>query len=208
MSSPIQVISKVFFQGCKSLLWTAFEIGSRLSELEAEAFCDSGLTSIHLPASVTVIGASCFHRCGSLVSITFECGSQLSQLANGAFSRSGLTSIHLPASVTVIGEWCFYDCRSLVSIKFECYRDFGTSLSELANSEFYRSGLISIHLPASVTVIGDCCFHGCRSLASITCDPASPFRGSEPDLLAGVFRARNGVANYRELESANFDLEV
>jgi hypothetical protein len=50
---------------------------------------------------------------------------------------------------------------------------------------FYESGLTSIHLPASVTVIGERCFSCCRSLASITFDPASKFRGSARDLLAG-----------------------
>jgi hypothetical protein len=52
MSSSIQVISQIFFLRCKSV--------------------SSGLTSIHLPASVTVIGQRCFSRCGSLASITFE----------------------------------------------------------------------------------------------------------------------------------------
>jgi hypothetical protein len=51
---------------------------------------------------------------------------------------------------------------------------------------FYLSGLTSIDLPASVTVIGERCFSGCDSLMSITFDPASKFRGSEADLLAGV----------------------
>jgi hypothetical protein len=66
-----------FFLKCKSLSWAAFEIGSRLSELAKEAFRESRLTSIHLPASVTVIGERCFSDCRSLVSITFESGSQL-----------------------------------------------------------------------------------------------------------------------------------
>jgi hypothetical protein len=113
MSSSIEVIRENFFVECKSLSWAAFEIGSRLSELEAQAFSKSGLTSIHLPASVTVIGESCFSSCGSLVSITFESGSQLSQLAKWAFYESGLTSIHLPASVTVSGE-------SLFSLRLTC----------------------------------------------------------------------------------------
>jgi hypothetical protein len=72
MSSSIQVISKECFLRCKSVSWAAFENGSRLSELEAEAFSESGLTSIHLPSSVTVIGESCFSDCGSLASITFD----------------------------------------------------------------------------------------------------------------------------------------
>jgi hypothetical protein len=75
MSSSIQVIRKNFFLECKSLSWAAFEIGSRLSELEAEAFQESDLTSIHLPASITVIGDSCFNQCVSLVWITIESGS-------------------------------------------------------------------------------------------------------------------------------------
>jgi hypothetical protein len=72
MSSSIEVISTFFFLRCKSLSCAAFEIGSRLSELAKEAFSKSGLTSIHLPASVTVIGASCFSHCYSLASITFD----------------------------------------------------------------------------------------------------------------------------------------
>jgi hypothetical protein len=66
---------------CKSVQSVVFEENSQLLRLEARAFLASGLTSIHLPASVTVIGESCFSGCGSLASITFESGSQLSQLA-------------------------------------------------------------------------------------------------------------------------------
>jgi hypothetical protein len=119
MSSSIQVMSEAFFLESESLSWSAFETDSRLSQLEAEAFCKSGLTSIHLPASVTVIGKRCFSGCGSLASITFESASQLSQLPKEAFSWSVLTSIHLPASVSVIGESCFSDCDSLASITFD-----------------------------------------------------------------------------------------
>jgi hypothetical protein len=69
-----------------------------------------------------------------------------------------------------------------VSITFES----GSQLSQLANRAFLRSGLTSIHLPASVSVIGEGCFSGCESLASITFDPASKFCGKAADLLAGV----------------------
>jgi hypothetical protein len=54
------VIKKVFFLRCKSVSWAAFETGLQFSPLETRAFCSSGLTSIHLPASVTVIGEFCF----------------------------------------------------------------------------------------------------------------------------------------------------
>jgi hypothetical protein len=132
LSSSIQMTSEDFFLKCKSLSWAAFETGSQLSQLAKQAFCKSGLTSIHLPASVIVIGESCFFSCGSLVSITFETDSQLSQLAKMAFCGSALTSIHLPASVSVIGRYCFCDCPSLTSITFES----GSQLSELAYAAF------------------------------------------------------------------------
>jgi hypothetical protein len=108
-----------------------FEPGSQLSELANGAFSGSGLTSIHLPASVTVIGESCFSDCGSLTSITFESGSQFSELANRAFSKSGLKSIHLPPSVSVIGWSCFSDCRSLASITFDPASKFCGSEADL-----------------------------------------------------------------------------
>jgi hypothetical protein len=95
------------------------------------AFYESGLTSIHLPAAVTVIGESCFGDCRSLTSITFESGSQLSQLAEGAFREGGLASIHLPASVSVIGASCFSRCRSLTSITFESGSKFRETASDL-----------------------------------------------------------------------------
>jgi hypothetical protein len=66
MSSSIRVISANFFLQCKSLSWVPFESGSQLSQLANWAFRESGLISIHLPASVTVIGESCFSRCRSL----------------------------------------------------------------------------------------------------------------------------------------------
>jgi hypothetical protein len=78
-----------------------------------------------------------------------------------------------------------------VSITFES----GSQLSELAPEAFSSSGLTSIDLPASVTVIGERCFSDCNSLASITFDPASKFRGSEADLLA---RVRLGVTEARQ----------
>jgi hypothetical protein len=57
MSSSIRVIRANFFLRCQSLSWAPFETGSQLFELGNAAFRESCLKSIHLPASVTVIGA-------------------------------------------------------------------------------------------------------------------------------------------------------
>jgi hypothetical protein len=99
----MEVITKDIFLKYKSLSWVPFETGSQLAQLEAEAFYRSGVTSIHLPVSVTVINEHCFSWCGSLTSITLESDSQISRFARQALCGSRLTSIHLPASVTAIG---------------------------------------------------------------------------------------------------------
>jgi hypothetical protein len=62
----------------------------------------------------------------------------------------------------------------------------GSRLSQPEALAFAESGLTSIHLPASVTFIGERCFSDCGSVASITFDPVSKFRGSGVDLLAGL----------------------
>jgi hypothetical protein len=82
--------------------WVAFEAGCKLSRLEQAAFSGSGLTAIHIPASVKVICAFCFSDCASLVSVTFAVDCELSRLDRWAFHESGLTAIHIPASVEVI----------------------------------------------------------------------------------------------------------
>jgi hypothetical protein len=73
-------------------------------------------------------------------------------------------------------------CKSVKSVVFE----ENSQLSRLEDRAFYGSGLTSIHLPASVTVIGESCFSGCDSLASITFDPASQFCGNAADLFVGL----------------------
>jgi hypothetical protein len=71
-----------------------------------------------------------------------------------------------------------------MQIPFRAAFETRSRLSCVENRGFSGSCLTSIHLPASVTVIGERCFSFCGSLASITFDPASIFRGSEADLLA------------------------
>jgi hypothetical protein len=83
---------------------------------------------------------------------------------------------------------------TLASIRFES----DSQLSELAKGAFVQSSVTSIHLPASVTIIDEFCFSGCKSLASITFDPASTFWGTTALLLDGM---RVGETHLREATS-------
>jgi hypothetical protein len=71
------VICEHCFAFCHSLKVISIESDSKLSRIERKAFYRSGLTSIHLPASVVVIYESCFLKCTSLGSLTIDRGSKL-----------------------------------------------------------------------------------------------------------------------------------
>ena len=73
--------------GIKSLI-----VGNGVRSIGSYAFTASGLTSIELPATITVIENYAFASCANL------------------------TSIEIPASVTIIGESAFNDCKKLASV--------------------------------------------------------------------------------------------
>jgi hypothetical protein len=82
------VICQECFAECKSLKAISFESNSKLSRIERKAFYWSGLTSIHLPASVEVICESCFSNCKSLESLTIDRGSKLCESQFSAAFRT------------------------------------------------------------------------------------------------------------------------
>jgi hypothetical protein len=78
---------------CKWIDSVVFEVNLRLSRLDAHAFRASGITSIHIPASIEVICDHCVCYCQSLTSITLELGSHLSRIESYAFSHSVLIAL-------------------------------------------------------------------------------------------------------------------
>jgi hypothetical protein len=66
----------------------AFESDLKLQRIEKSAFPQSGLTSIHIPASVEVLCERCFSDCESLTSVTFELHSKLREVGVNSFVRS------------------------------------------------------------------------------------------------------------------------
>jgi hypothetical protein len=72
------VIGGFCFSPCQSPSSISCYSDSKLSQIERDAFCESGLTSIHLPASVEVICERSFFGCTLLTSISFESRSPIS----------------------------------------------------------------------------------------------------------------------------------
>lgn len=118
--------------------------------LGEDAFYDAAaLETVTLPPTITIIPKSCFNGAGSLNSISLPSG--LQEIQGGAFSGcTALTSISLPQGLKKIGEASDY-------FRGMC-----------GPGAFANSGLKSITIPSSVTVLGDAAFCGCKSLEDVS----------------------------------------
>ena len=164
-------IGEEAFYDCKSL--TSITIPNSVTSIENMAFAwCKGLTSITIPNSVMSIGERAFYECSKLTSITIP--NSVTSIGDGAFWEcESLTSITIPNSVTSIGGLAFADCFDLTSIAVEkgniTYdsRESCNAIIETATNTLI-SGCQNTVIPNNVTSIGDCAFHNCSSLTSIT----------------------------------------
>lgn len=166
--------SVVSYEGTE---YTVVEIGNY-------GFTKTGLTSITLPESVTVIEEHAFDGCTDLASAAlnnsitvikygafYECSNlaslmlpeKLNEIGEYAFGKcSSLTSLSIPESVTVLGAFAFDQCRGLASVTLP------TNLTSISSGLFCNcSGLASISIPEGVTSIGASAFSQCSGLTSI-----------------------------------------
>lgn len=158
------------FRDCKNL--TGITLPSTLTKIENACFYGSGVTSINIPDGVTEIGAAIFSGCGEL------------------------KTVHIGAGVKSIGRRAFADCPLLesvtVSSKNETFKSvdgcvvsrYGTDnctlvlpdafnripacVKRIGEYAFSGRSLISVNIPAGITVIERGAFDGCTELANVT----------------------------------------
>lgn len=123
-----------------NLTTVTFEKGSKVTELPAEVFAGSGLTSITLPDGMTAIGNSVFMNCKSLV------------------------AIDVPSRVRTIGDKAFYNCEALVDIKL--HEGLSSIGANAFASDYNNMSYSSIAIPNSVESIGENAF--AASLKSVS----------------------------------------
>jgi hypothetical protein len=125
--------------------------GSQLRFIGHDAFENTKITEIKIPASVTTIDVNAFEKCTELTTVTFL-GNNLGIISNEMFKDSpklqystGTTAFKIPTSVTSIGANAFdnADAGGTVALKY-------------------------IDIPANVTIIMKEAFKGCASLSTIT----------------------------------------
>ena len=140
------------------------------------AFCNcSGLTSITIPSTVTVIENDAFRNCTKLTSVTIPNG--VTSIEQSAFHECNrLPSIMIPNSVTSIGSLAFANCYKLASVYITdlakwCAVSFANKYANplsYAHNLYLNGTLITeLIIPNAVTLINSYAFCGCSSLTSI-----------------------------------------
>lgn len=98
----------------------------------------SGLTTISLPSTLTLIGVSAFEGC------------------------TGISGITIPQSVTTINNRAFYGCTEM------CRVTVNATAVYVNTEAFAYSGLISIAFPNVVNRLGSRAFYSCTRLQGVT----------------------------------------
>ena len=124
----------------------------------------TNLTSMKIPANVTVISNFTFSGCSSLDGVELPEG--LTHIYAQSFKGcSSLTSLTFPSTVQAISSAAFQDCTSLVSVD-----GFGETALTVINANTFNncSSLETIAIPVTVTSLGTSCFEGCSALTAFT----------------------------------------
>lgn len=143
-----------------------------VTEIDAEAFKESTVTSVTLPASIGKIGTNAFAD-SSLSEIKGAEGVDISETVKslGAYAFSGcqnLNAFFLPNSLNFVPEGLYEGC-ALNSVEIP-----ETIISLGASSFENNASLSSLYIPASVTGIGENAFAGCSSLQTIKINSVYP----------------------------------
>ena len=178
----VTAIGNSAFRNCSGL--TGVSIPGTVTSIGESAFYGcSGLTSVTIPNGVEMIGASAFYYCGNLHNVSLP--GSLTTIGASAFYYSGLYSVTIPAAVTSIGSNAFRQCSSLRSANFYASNctsapsifygcshldtlTIGSNVHNLPGSVFsYLSALKKVHIPNSVTSMGNNPFAYCPNLDTI-----------------------------------------
>lgn len=178
----------VAFPGAK----TSYTIPSYVTEIMNYAFYKSYITSITIPASITMIHANAFEGCRRLRSLTFVDGGADFEIGIQAFKDcTGLTTLALPSRLVQFhfdeasgpnsADMAFVGCTSLSSISIDDRSPIfksrsGCLLNLNADTLLWcpsgKKG--TLQLPSSVNSIGPYAFRGVSGL-EIKIDTATSF---------------------------------
>ena len=191
--ASVVTIKNVAFNNCSNLKKVTFAEGSKLTTIQLNAFGNTAIESIAIPAGVTTMAAA-FKNCEQLKSFTFP--SNLTSVANSTFygcislekvifpenskiktidylsfvGCMSLKEIDIPATVEEIKHSAFRYCTSLEKVNFLVDSTTGKSnLKKIYHWSFQETALKEFILPESnnsITIEYDT-FLYCRDLEKV-----------------------------------------
>lgn len=162
--TSVRTIGSGAFAGCNRL--ESVDLPP-VKSIEDSLFADcSGMKSITIPLTVTVIKYGAFKDCHALTGISLP--NSVVTIESYAFSGcSSMTKAILPARLKTISEYMFTHCKSLASIVIPA------SVTSIEDSAFYNCvSLESIIIPNSVRSLGTGVFRECENLTAVTVSDA------------------------------------
>lgn len=157
-NTVLEKISDGAFWGCSAL--SSIALPDSVTEIERNAFFETGLRNIQLPEKLTLIGGGAFCNCKNLKQVQLP--PQLKELGEGAFFNcENLAQIQLPSQLNKLGGDAFGECTSLDKI------DIPAGLKQIESNTFRNTGLTSVTLHEGLTKIEDWAFHDCLKLKKI-----------------------------------------
>lgn len=158
--------------------------GITITGIGSNAFENSEITSISLPATVTYIGYSAFSGCTKLSSVHIPQG--VESIKDSAFRDcSQLTEVDLPDTVVEIGKAVFYNCTKLNAVVlsdaiqtigdytfYNCYQlaqiELPENLESIGNYAFFKCMQLNAPvLPEGLLRIGNAAFYKCKGMTTI-----------------------------------------
>lgn len=134
-----------------------------ITRIGENAFSNSGVTDVTLPAGLKIIGKGAFAWCDRLEAVSLPSGLEI--IEDSAFSDcTSLTSLSIPACVKFIGANAFHACSGIKTILISP----NSAISVISRRAFdFCVSLQKIALPSSVEIIEDGAFAHCEGLYKI-----------------------------------------
>ena len=133
---------------------------------DSSFFACNRLSSVVLSTKIKSVGDSAFYGCANLLAIYLP--DTVEYIGSSAFAASGLTVINIPNKIIDLEPAVFMHCSSLgcfmgVNIQLEIPK----GVQRIGVGAFSYSGLTSIIIPNSVSVIEYGAFEGCDKLRDV-----------------------------------------